>query len=86
MKIEELKEQAARCRRLAEQADPITRQRLLDLAEEYDAKNQGGRTDALTGLAESPRRRLGTGLPVLLDRFGLIGTGSVARWRINDLT
>ena len=38
MKIEDLKEQAARCRRLAEQADPTTRQRLLDLAEDYEAR------------------------------------------------
>jgi hypothetical protein len=38
MKIEALKEQADRCRRLAEQADPITQKRLLDLAEEYEAR------------------------------------------------
>jgi hypothetical protein len=31
-----LKEQADRCRRLAENADPFTRRRLLDLAEKYE--------------------------------------------------
>jgi hypothetical protein len=38
MKIEDLKEQAARCRRLADQADPTTRQRLLNLAGDYEAR------------------------------------------------
>jgi hypothetical protein len=33
-----LREQAARCRRLAKHADPFTQKRLLDLASEYDAK------------------------------------------------
>lgn len=33
-----LKEQAERCRRLAEQADPFTKERLLKLAEEYDRR------------------------------------------------
>jgi hypothetical protein len=31
-----LKEQADRCRRLAENADQFTKRRLLDLAEKYD--------------------------------------------------
>jgi hypothetical protein len=31
-----IKEQAARCRSLAENADPFTKQRLLDLAARYD--------------------------------------------------
>jgi hypothetical protein len=31
-----LKEQADRCRRLAENADKFTKRRLLDLAEKYD--------------------------------------------------
>ena len=38
MDIATLKEQAERCRRLAQQADPFTQKRLLDLAEEYDAR------------------------------------------------
>jgi hypothetical protein len=38
MKIEDLKEQAERCRRLAQGADSFTRKRLLDLAAEYDAQ------------------------------------------------
>ena len=33
-----LKEQAERCRRLAQQADPHTKERLLKLAEEYDRR------------------------------------------------
>ena len=33
-----LREQAARCRRLAKHADPFTQKRLLDLASEYDAR------------------------------------------------
>jgi hypothetical protein len=33
-----LKEQAARCRSLAEIADHFTKRRLLDLAEKYDAR------------------------------------------------
>lgn len=33
-----LKEQADRCRGLAENADPFTRRRLLDLAEKYENK------------------------------------------------
>lgn len=35
-----LKEQAERCRRLAEQADPSTKERLLKLAEEYDRRHE----------------------------------------------
>jgi hypothetical protein len=31
-----IKEQADRCRRLAENADPFIKRRLLDLAEKYD--------------------------------------------------
>jgi hypothetical protein len=38
MKIEDLKEQAERCRRLARGADPFTGKRLLDLAMEYEAR------------------------------------------------
>ena len=38
MDLESLKQQAERCRRLAEQADPFTQKRLLDLASEYDAR------------------------------------------------
>jgi hypothetical protein len=33
-----LREQAARCRRLAKHADPFTQKRLLDLASEYEAR------------------------------------------------
>jgi len=33
-----LKEQADRCRRLAENADKFTKRRLLDLAEKYDER------------------------------------------------
>jgi hypothetical protein len=38
MDLTTLKDQAERCRRLAEQADPFTRKRLLDLASAYDAR------------------------------------------------
>jgi hypothetical protein len=38
MDLATLKEQAARCRRLAKHADPFTEKRLLDLAAEYDAR------------------------------------------------
>jgi hypothetical protein len=38
MDVAILKEQAARCRRLAKYADPFTQNRLLDLASEYDAR------------------------------------------------
>jgi hypothetical protein len=38
MRIEDLKEQAERCRRLASGADPFTERRLLDLAAEYEAR------------------------------------------------
>jgi hypothetical protein len=38
MKIEDLREQAERCRRLAKGADPFTTRRLLDLAAEYEAR------------------------------------------------
>ena len=34
-----LKEQADRCRRLAENADEFTKRRLLDLAERYDERS-----------------------------------------------
>jgi hypothetical protein len=33
-----LKEQADRCRRLAENADQFTKRRLLDIAEKYDSR------------------------------------------------
>jgi hypothetical protein len=43
-----LKEQADRCRSLAEKADQFTKRRLLDLAEKYDDRSgrpsQGSRT------------------------------------------
>ncbi len=35
-----LKEQAERCRRLAQQADPHTKERLLKLADEYDRRHE----------------------------------------------
>ena len=38
MDLTTLKEQAERCRRLAEHADPFTQKRLLDLASAYDAR------------------------------------------------
>jgi hypothetical protein len=38
MKIEDLKQQAERCRRLAKGADPFTMRRLMDLATEYEAR------------------------------------------------
>jgi hypothetical protein len=38
MSLEMLKEQAARCRRLAALADDVTKARLLKLAEEYDER------------------------------------------------
>jgi hypothetical protein len=38
MNVEFLREQIARCRRLAKQADPFTEKRLLDLAAEYEAR------------------------------------------------
>jgi hypothetical protein len=38
MTIEFLKEQAERCRRLAKPADAFPEKRLLDLADEYDAR------------------------------------------------
>ena len=38
MRIEDLKEQVERCRRLAKGADPFTSKRLLDLASEYEAR------------------------------------------------
>jgi hypothetical protein len=38
MKVDFLKEQAERCRRLARHADPFTQRRLLDLAAEYEAR------------------------------------------------
>jgi hypothetical protein len=38
MKIEDLEEQAERCRRLAKSADPFTTKRLLELANEYEAR------------------------------------------------
>jgi hypothetical protein len=38
MELATLKEQAERCRRLANQADPFTQKRLLDLAAEYDTR------------------------------------------------
>ena len=34
-----LKEQAERCRRLADEADPFIKKRLLDLAARYDARS-----------------------------------------------
>jgi hypothetical protein len=44
------KEQADRCRTLAENADPFIKQRLLDLALRYDAKST---------LPSKPRRTFG---------------------------
>ncbi len=38
MPLEMLKEQAARCRRLAPLADDVTRARLVKLAEEYEER------------------------------------------------
>lgn len=38
MKIEDLRQQAERCRRLARGADPFTQKRLLDLATEYEGR------------------------------------------------
>lgn len=38
MDLATLKEQAERCRRLADRADPFTQKRLLDLAAKYDAR------------------------------------------------
>jgi hypothetical protein len=38
MDLATLREQAERCRRLAEHADPFTQKRLMDLAAEYDAR------------------------------------------------
>jgi hypothetical protein len=38
VKIEDLREQAERCRRLAKQADPFTAKRLMDLAGEYEVR------------------------------------------------
>ena len=38
MKIEDLRQQIERCRRLARQADPFTEKRLMDLAAEYEAR------------------------------------------------
>jgi hypothetical protein len=35
-----LREQADRCRSLAERADPFIKRRLLDLAERYDARSE----------------------------------------------
>jgi hypothetical protein len=45
-----LKEQANRCRSLAEKADPFIKRRLLDLATEYDARFD---------LSSRPPRRFG---------------------------
>jgi hypothetical protein len=47
-----LKEQADRCRRLAENADQFTKRRLLDLAENYDARL--GHHRAVRALSEYP--------------------------------
>jgi hypothetical protein len=48
-----LKEQADRCRSLAEIADQFTKRRLLDLAEKYDSQlgrpSRGSRALAITG-------------------------------------
>jgi hypothetical protein len=41
-----LKEQAARCRSLAENADPFIKGRLLDLAARYDDRLAGNKTRA----------------------------------------
>jgi hypothetical protein len=38
MTIDDLQQQADRCRRLAKGADPFTEKRLLDLAMEYEAR------------------------------------------------
>jgi hypothetical protein len=57
-----LKEQADRCRRLAENADPFIKQRLLDLALRYDAR---------TNLFSKTRRTFG--IPGSLLEAGLQG-------------
>jgi len=57
-----LKQQADHCRRLAENADPFTKQRLLDLALKYDARSN---------LPSSPRRTFG--IPGSLLRARLQG-------------
>ena len=38
MDLATLREHAERCRRLASQADPFTKKRLMDLASQYDAR------------------------------------------------
>jgi hypothetical protein len=58
-----LKEQADRCRRLAENADKFTKRRLLDLAEKYDSRlgnpSRASRVLGIPGsLPEARRQRL----------------------------
>jgi hypothetical protein len=49
-----LKEQADRCRRLAENADQFTRRRLLDLAEKYeDRLDRPSRASSTLGIPAS---------------------------------
>jgi hypothetical protein len=49
-----LKEQADRCRRLAENADQFTKRRLLDLAESYDDRlNRSSRATRSLGVPSS---------------------------------
>jgi hypothetical protein len=60
-----LKEQADRCRRLAENADQFTKRRLLDLAEKYEDKlgrpSRASRALAIpSGLLEARLRDSGT--------------------------
>jgi hypothetical protein len=43
-KLIDFKQQAERCRRLARETDSLTRERLLQLAAEYDTKAEAGRT------------------------------------------
>ena len=52
-----LKEQAHRCRSLAEKADAFTKRRLLDLAAKYDDRLGGpSRATRSLGLPENARR------------------------------
>jgi hypothetical protein len=49
-----LKEQAGRCRRLAENADQFTKRRLLDLAEKYeDTLGRPSRASRVLGILAS---------------------------------
>jgi hypothetical protein len=55
-----LREHAARCRSLADNADPFTKGRLLDLAAKYDERllqGQLSRASRVIKLPDSPSRR-----------------------------